>query len=119
MNYLFSEMKIGPDDIVEVSLDKPANVRLLDENNYYYYSNELKFNSYGGWAKSFPVHISPPEDGIWNLCIDLGGQPGTLKSTVTMNGRNQFVDMVWRCTETAKNKPSKKGGFFQKLFPKK
>lgn len=119
MNFLYTKLKIGPDDIVEVILDKPANVRLLDDNNFYYYENELKYNSFGGWAKSFPVHISPPSDGEWHLCIDLGGEMGTVKSKVAMKGKTQPVDMVWLCTESAKAKPSKKSGFFGKLFSKK
>ena len=37
MNYLHYDFQLGPDQVVEVVLDKAANVKLLDDSNYYSY----------------------------------------------------------------------------------
>ena len=123
MNYLHAELKIGPEDIVEVILDKEANVHLLNDNNYYYYQNELKYDSYGGLAKSSPVHISPSEDGQWHLVIDLGEHGGTMKPVVKLPREKRIVDMVWLCTENTRDKKKaaklEEGApsIWQRLFP--
>ncbi len=40
MNYVHYELDLSADDIVEVSLDNSANVRLLDDTNYSLYIAE-------------------------------------------------------------------------------
>jgi hypothetical protein len=37
MNYLHYEFDVEPQDVIEVTLDKQANVRLLDDTNYALY----------------------------------------------------------------------------------
>jgi hypothetical protein len=82
MNYLHSEFTLGPDDAVEVTLDKQANVRLMDDANFSRYKRGEKHSYFGGLATESPVRLSPPHQGHWNVVIDLGGVAGTVRSAV-------------------------------------
>lgn len=82
MNFLHSEFTIGPGDVVEVTLDKQANVRLLDDTNFSRYKRGEKHTYYGGLVKTSPFRISPPHYGHWNVVVDLGGYGGTVRSAV-------------------------------------
>jgi hypothetical protein len=81
MNFLHSEFDLGLNDAVEVSLDKQANVRLLDGNNFQRYRNGQQHNFYGGLAKTSPVVVRPPHPGRWHVVVDLGGYAGTVKAS--------------------------------------
>ncbi|MBI1928648.1 DUF1883 domain-containing protein [Candidatus Poribacteria bacterium] len=72
MNFLHYELQLSSDDVVEVTLDKQANVRLLDDINFHD----------GGLAKVSPVHLRPPHAGRWHVVIDLGGFAGTVRASV-------------------------------------
>lgn len=86
MNYLHYEFNLGSSNVVEVSLDKQANVRLLDGPNFQNYRTGLKYTFYGGRATKSPAHLKPPHSGHWHLVIDLGGYAGTVKASVKIIG---------------------------------
>lgn len=82
MNFLKYEFDAGPGDIIQVNLDKQANVRLLDSNNFQNYLKGQQHTYYGGHAKASPVNLRPPYQGHWYVIIDLGGYPGTVRASV-------------------------------------
>ena len=84
MNYLHYEFDIGPNNSVEVTLDRQANVRLLDNINYNYYRQGKQHTYYGGLARVSPTRITPPRYGHWHLVIDLGGYSGTVRASVRL-----------------------------------
>ena len=74
---------------VEVTLDKQANVRLLDDSNYSSYRRGEQHRYYGGGATRSPVRLSPPHAGQWHLVVDLGGNAGTVKASIrTVRGES-------------------------------
>lgn len=79
MNFLHKEFDAGPDDVVEVSLDKQSNVMLLDSTNYENYKQGSAFKYHGGLGTKSPVRIVPPRQARWHLVVDLGGYAGTVK----------------------------------------
>jgi hypothetical protein len=79
MNYLHYEFSAGPDDVIEVVLDRAANVQLLDTGNYQSYRTGRAFRYHGSYVTHSPYHISPPCHGLWHLVIDLGGASGPLR----------------------------------------
>ena len=81
MNYLHYEFDLTSDDVVEVTLDKQANVRLLDDTNYSLYRKGSQHRYHGGLAKTSPVKIPAPGSGHWHVVIDLGGYAGTVKAS--------------------------------------
>lgn len=84
MNFLKYEFDLSSDDIVEVTLDKQANVRLLDPTNYSQYRKGAQHRYHGGLAKKSPVRIPVPHAGHWHLVIDLGGYGGTIRASVQL-----------------------------------
>jgi hypothetical protein len=82
MNYLHYEFDIGANNVVEVTLDKQANVRLLDETNFNKYKRGEQHTYHGGLAKTSPIRLSPPHYGHWHLVIDLGGYTGRVNASV-------------------------------------
>ncbi len=87
MNYLHYDLQLGPGDIVEVTLDMEANVRLLDDHNYASYRQGGQHTYYGGLTKVSPARLGAPYPGHWHLVIDLGGYAGTIRASVrTLRG---------------------------------
>lgn len=82
MNFLHYEMQLSSGDVVEVKLDKQANVRLLDDSNFSNYQRGERHSYFGGLAKKSPVHLRPPHAGHWHVVIDLGGYSGTINASV-------------------------------------
>lgn len=82
MNFLHYEVDIGSNNAVRVTLDKQANVRLLDNSNFQKYRAGQSHRYYGGLAKASPVDLKPPHSGHWHVVIDLGGYAGTVRASV-------------------------------------
>ncbi len=86
MNFLHYDLNLSANEIVEVTLDKQANVRLLDDINFSRYKSGSQHTYYGGLAKASPVRIPAPYSGHWHLVIDLGGYAGTVNASVRTIG---------------------------------
>ena len=69
-------------NVVEVTLDKQANVRLMDDINFTKYKKGMQHQYYGGYTTKSPARLTAPRSGHWNLVIDLGGYPGTVNASV-------------------------------------
>jgi len=82
LNYLHYEFNLSTADVVEVTLDKQANVRLMDTNNYNNYRNGKQHRYIGGLVKSSPIRLSPSSSGHWHVVVDLGGYAGTVNASV-------------------------------------
>ena len=82
MNYLHHEFDIGPDDVVEITLDGQANVLLLDSANYERYRRGESYRYYGGLARQSPTRLVPPNRGHWHVVVDLGGYAGHVRAGV-------------------------------------
>ncbi|AXK80085.1 DUF1883 domain-containing protein [Pseudolabrys taiwanensis] len=82
MNFLHYDLNLGSGEVVEVTLDKQANVLLLDDTNFSNYKRGLRHSYFGGLAKRSPVRLAPPRPGHWHLVIDLGGYAGSVSASV-------------------------------------
>jgi hypothetical protein len=60
MNYLHYDFQAGPNDVIEVTLDKAANVLLMNPSNYTAYRAGRNYRYYGGHSTQSPVRVSPP-----------------------------------------------------------
>jgi hypothetical protein len=84
MRYLHYEFDAGPNDIIEVTLDKQANVILLDRINYQNFRAGRRYDYYGGLATQSPVRLSPPRQGHWYVVVHLGGYRGTVRASARL-----------------------------------
>lgn len=87
MDFLHTEFYGSRDDMVLVTLDKQANVMLLDDSSFAAYRQGRTFNYYGGWMAGSPVRLVPPHQGHWNVVVDLGGNSGTIRASIRIAHR--------------------------------
>jgi hypothetical protein len=86
MQFLHYDFYTEPEDVIEVTLDRQANVRLLDDINYSAFWGGSSHRYYGGRALVSPVRLNPPHSGHWNVVIDLGGYGGCVRAGVRVVG---------------------------------
>ncbi len=79
-HYIHFEFDAAAGDLIEVTKDNPANVQLLDPENYEKYRNGQEFRYHGGYATSSSVRLKPPHPGKWHVVVDLGGGPGRVRA---------------------------------------
>ena len=84
MKFLHYEVNLSSSDAVRVTLDKQANVRLLDSNNFQKYRNGQSHNYHGGLATGSPMVLRAPHAGHWHVVIDLGGYAGSVRASVAV-----------------------------------
>lgn len=84
MNPQHYEFDLSSSDVVKVTLDKQANVRLLDSTNFSSYRRGGKHRYYGGSAESSQVRLAAPYAGHWHLVIDLCGYSGTIRPSAAV-----------------------------------
>lgn len=82
MEHLHTEVDAGPDDVIEVTLNHQANIKLLDSINYQSYKQGRAYRGLGLSAKRSPVRLSPPRSAHWHVVIDLGGYAGVVRAAV-------------------------------------
>ena len=82
MNYLHQEFDLSANAVVEVTLDRQANVLLLDSLNYQAYQRGDSYRYAGGLMKVSPARLHPPYAGHWHVVINLGGGGGQVRAGV-------------------------------------
>lgn len=82
VKYDLGQVKRG--STVVVTLDKQANVQLMDSSNYSAYTRGRQYRYFGGLVKKSPGSIPVPRDGHWFVAIDLGGGSGRIRSSVNV-----------------------------------
>lgn len=75
---------MGPNEAIQVTLNSPAYIRFMDDENYKLYRHSAQYHYHGGLANISPSNAKPPKPGHWHLVIDLGGKPGELTATVNI-----------------------------------
>jgi len=82
MKFLHFGFNLSDGEIIEVTLDKQANVLLLDDANFSIYQRGGRFSYLGGLAKKSPLVLTPPHPGHWNVVIDRGGSRENVRASV-------------------------------------
>jgi len=82
MKFLHYDLDLNSNDVVEVTLDRQANVRLLDPINFGRFRRGERHSCRGGLAKTSPVRLSAPHRGTWRVVVDLGGFAGRVSASV-------------------------------------
>ncbi|GLK54536.1 hypothetical protein JOD31_001703 [Methylopila capsulata] len=71
MSFIHGEEHLSAGDVVVVDCDHQVNVLLLDDTNFSYYRRGQRFQYHGGFYDRFPVRITAPSTGDWNIVIAL------------------------------------------------
>lgn len=83
MDHLHWEFEATPRDTLEITVDRPANVLLMDDANYKKYCADQEHACFGGFAEKSPVRLKPYRPGRWHVAVDAGRSGGHLKASVT------------------------------------
>ena len=87
MQFLHNDLgQLRGGEVVEVTLDKAANVKLMDSSDFSSYRGGRRHGSYGGYITESPYRVSVPTSGHWHLAIDLGGYAGSVRAGVRVLG---------------------------------
>ena len=85
MKFLHYQVNTGLGDRIRVALiGNAANVLVMDDANFQHFRQGLQHNYYGGYYTRTPAIIKPPKPGHWNVVVDLGGLPGSVKAVVQL-----------------------------------
>jgi hypothetical protein len=68
-------------DVVEVTLTRGANVRVLDSTNFQRFKRGGQHTGYGGLARTSPTRVVIPRSGSWYLVIDMQGLRGSTRAS--------------------------------------
>lgn len=81
MNFLHSDLGHRQrGDVLEVTLTRGANVRLMDSSNFSKYQRGAAHRFHGGLAKRSPVRIAIPSSGRWHVVVDMQGLRGSTRA---------------------------------------
>ena len=84
MYHLNYEFDASQGDAAEVTIDRAANVMLMDSANYTQYKLGQKYHYYGGYETKSPVRRAIPRAGLWHVVIDLGGGAGQVRAVARL-----------------------------------
>jgi hypothetical protein len=84
MNHLDFQFIAKLGDVAEVTLDRAANVLMMDPANYDEYQQGRAYRYYGGHATVSPFSIVVPNPGLWHVVVDLGGGPGEVRASARL-----------------------------------
>lgn len=85
MKYLHWDFRAGADQVVEVEIDRAANVLLLDDTNFAAFRRGGRYSYFGGYYRQTPVRLVPPRNTNWHLVVHLGGYAGAVRASVALN----------------------------------
>lgn len=69
-------------EIVEVTLTRGANVRLMTSSEFSNYRNGRRHRFIGGLAKRSPINLKIPNSGRWIVAVDMQGLKGSTNASV-------------------------------------
>src|SRR5262245_53345001 len=82
MDHLHWEFDASPRDTLDITVDRPANVLLMDDANYKQYAADAAHSCFGGFAEKSPVRLKPNRPGRWHIAVDGGRSGGHLTASV-------------------------------------
>ena len=82
MQFIHKRQYLRRGDVVVVNCSQPCNVKLTDDNNFHRYEIGRSYNFYGGFFRELPARILAPDEGYWNITIDIGEGTATIKHSI-------------------------------------
>lgn len=80
-SYNLGDRQAGDRVVVTLS-GAPANVLLLDHDNFVRYRGGLRFQHLGGLRRRSPIEFEIPHEGHWYVAMDLGGRRGNSRGAI-------------------------------------
>ena len=80
-------------DVLDVTLSRGANVRLMDSSNFHRYKRGEAHRYFGGLAKRSPVRIPIPSPGHWHAAVDMQGLRGSTNASFRVINRTALLPL--------------------------
>ena len=92
MKYIFNDMGFQKEGLfVQVALGSPANIRIMDKENFDKFKKLEPHDFIGGYVKFTPYVVKLPRDAHWIVVVDLGGNEGKLSAAVSTYQKERQV----------------------------
>ena len=81
-------------DVVEVTLTRAANVRLMTSSNYQAFQAGHQYSHHGGYVTQSPWRQQVPTSGRWYVTVDTRGLRDGTRASVTVLPRSMFEPLA-------------------------
>jgi len=81
-DFIHAREYLAAGDVVVVNCSHQCNVRLMDDSNFQAYRTGGQHRAYGGFFRRLPARITVPDNGYWNVTIDLGGGQANINYSI-------------------------------------
>ena len=88
MSFMHLDFWGGPEDSVVFTLDRAANVRLMDDCAFQAYRHGRSYQYHGGVARVSPLRLAPPHHGHWHAVVDMSGYVGSVQARIRVKRRS-------------------------------
>ena len=82
MQFLHKREYLNAGDVVLVDCSHRCNVRVMDDPDFSSYRKGGFHHCHGGHYNRLPARITVPEDGYWNVTLDLGGGSAPIRHSI-------------------------------------
>jgi hypothetical protein len=89
VDHLHWELTVSPRDTLEITVDQPANVLLMDDAEYRKYCKGEPHQAYGGPVEKGATILKPYRNGLWHVVVDMGRSGGKVNASVKNRTTNQ------------------------------
>ena len=83
MQFLHARENLKAGDVVVVNCDHQCNVSVMSDSDFSSYKNRQRHQYHGGFFERLPARVIVPSDGIWNVAVDAGGSPTTIRAGIS------------------------------------
>jgi hypothetical protein len=82
MQFIHKRHYLKRGDVVVVNCSHQCNVKLTDDYNFHRFEIGRSHNYYGGHFRILPARIPVPDEGYWNVTIDIGDGTATIRHSI-------------------------------------
>jgi len=82
MHFLHKREYLNAGDVVVVNCSHRCNIRLMSDSDFASYRRGGAHRYYGGHYDRLPARIAAPQDGYWNITLDLGGGSASIRHSI-------------------------------------
>ena len=83
VRHIHAREYLNEGDTVVVKSSHQCNVWVMTDIEYSGYSQGRSVRAYGGGYRRFPVRITVPSPGYWNVALDLGGGSANIRYDIS------------------------------------
>lgn len=82
MRFLRKREYLSQGDVVVVNCTHRCSIRLMSDSDFSGYRRGGAHRYYGGHYDRLPARIVVPQDGYWNITLDLGGGSASIRHSI-------------------------------------